>query len=103
MVDFCIPGAIEQTASMFLDDGETPPYMYATFVPNLSAGWAHPKNNMNPEPTSNLKSVTHKCWKAGENKVKVSAAGVYDRLEELQLQKTIRLSELPRPGNTCSV
>ncbi|KAL5487028.1 hypothetical protein EMCRGX_G019583 [Ephydatia muelleri] len=40
-------------------------------------------------------SVIFEFWKAGENKeigkVKISAAGVYDRL---QLQKTIRLSEL---------
>ena len=44
---------------------------------------------------------------AGENKelgkVKNSAAGVYDRLEEMQLQKIIRLSELPLPGKILAV
>ena len=44
---------------------------------------------------------------AGENKeigkVKISAAGVYDRLEEMQLQMTIRLSELPLPGKILAV
>ena len=35
--------------------------------------------------------------------MKISAAGVYDRLEEMQLQKTIRLSELPLPGKILAV
>eukprot|EP00731_Ephydatia_muelleri_P035750 Em0155g5a len=95
-MDFSITGAIDQTASMFLDDGDTPPY--ATFEPNFFAGWAHTKKNMHPELTTKVRSVIHECWRAGENKelgkVKISAAGVYDRLEEMQLQKTIRLSEL---------
>ena len=42
------------------------------------------------------------CWKAGESidqgKVKISVDGVFARLDELQLQKVIRLSELPLPG-----
>eukprot|EP00731_Ephydatia_muelleri_P035072 Em0095g2a len=95
-MDFSITGAIDQTASMFLDDGDTPPY--ATFEPNFFAGWAHTKKNMHPELTTKVRSVIHECWRAGENKelgkVKISAAGVYDRFEEMQLQKTIRLSEL---------
>ena len=46
-MDFSITGAIDQTASMFLDDGDTPPY--ATFEPNFFAGWTHTKKNMHPE------------------------------------------------------
>ena len=76
-MDFSITGAIDQTASMFLDDGDTPPY--ATFEPNFFAGWAHTKKNMHPELTTKVKSVVHECWGAGENKelgkVKISAAG----------------------------
>ena len=104
-MDFSITGAIDQTASMFLDDGDTPPY--ATFEPNFFAGWAHTKKNMHPELTTKVRSVIHECWRAGENKelgkVKISAAGVYDRLEEMQLQKTIRLCELPLPGKILAV
>ena len=102
---FSITGAIDQTASMFLDDGDTPPYV--TFEPNVFAGWAHMKKNMHPELTTKIKSVIYLCWRAGENKelgkVKISAAGVYDRLEEMQLQNTIRLSELPLPGKILAV
>ena len=65
------------------------------------------KKNMHPELITKVKSVIHECWRAGENKelskVKISAAGVYDRLEEMQLQKTIRLSELPLPGKILAV
>ena len=54
---------------------------------------------MHPELTTKVKSVIYECWRAGENKehgkVNISAAGVYDRL---QLQKTIRRSELPLSG-----
>ena len=59
------------------------------------------------ELITKVKSVNHECWRAGENnelgKVKNSAAGVYDRLKEMQLQKTIRLSELPLPGKILVV
>ena len=83
---------------MFLDDGDTSPY--ATFEPNFFAGWAHTMKNMHPELTTKVRSVIYECWRAGENKelgkVKISAAGVYD--DRLQLQKTIRLSELPLSG-----
>ena len=53
-MDFSITGAIDQTASMFLDDVKTPPYMNLTFEPNLFAGWAHPKKNMHAR-RANLK------------------------------------------------
>ena len=47
----------------------------------------------------------YECWRAGEHKelgkVKISAAGVYD--DRLQLQKTIRLSELPLSGKILAV
>ena len=84
-MDFSITGAIDKTASMFLVDSKTSPC--ATFEPNFFAGWAHMKKNMHPELTSKVKRVIHECWKAGESKelgkVKISAAGVYDRLEEM--------------------
>ena len=63
MMDFSITGAIDQTASMFLDDGDTPPY--ATFEPNFFAGWAHTKKNMHSELTTKVKSVIYECWRAG--------------------------------------
>ena len=51
------------------------------------------------------KSVIYECWRAGEHKelgkVKISAAGVYD--DRLQLQKTIRLIELPLSGKILAV
>ena len=53
---------------------------------------------MHPEFTTKVNSVIHECWRAGENKelgkVNISAAGVYDRVEKMQLQK----AELPLPG-----
>ena len=59
---------------------------------------------MHPELTTKVQSVIYECWRAGQNKelgkVKISAAGVYDRL---QLQKTIRLSELPLSGKILAV
>ena len=62
---------------------------------------------MHPELTSTVIHIIHECWKAGEcrdsGRVKISADGVYARLEEMQLQKIIRLSELPRVGKICAV
>ena len=43
---------------------------------------------MHPELTSTVTHIIHECWKAGEcqdsGKVKISADGVYARLEEMQ-------------------
>ena len=62
---------------------------------------------MQPELTSRVNSIIHECWKAGESKdqgkVKISADGVFARLDELQLQKAIRLSELPLAGKIKGV
>ena len=103
-MDFSIAGAIDQSASMFLGDGEA---TYATFEPNFYAGWAHTKKNMHPELSFKVTNVIQECWKAGDNKehgnVKISADGVYARLDEMQLQKAIRLSELPLPGKIRAV
>ena len=44
-MDFSIAGAIDQSASMFLGDGEA---TYATFEPNFCAGWAHTKKKHAP-------------------------------------------------------
>lgn len=72
---------------------------YTTFEPNFYAGWAHIRKCMHPELTSKVMTIIHQCWKAGESndlgKVKISHDGVFARLDELQLQKAIRLSELP--------
>ena len=62
---------------------------------------------MYPELTSKVMTIIHQCWKAGESidqgKVKISVDGVFARLDELQLQKVIRLSELPLPGKIRAV
>ena len=64
--------------------------------------WAHTRKKMQPELTTRVTRLIHKCWMAGENKdlgkVKISADGVFCRLDELQSQKMIRLSELPVAG-----
>ena len=96
-MDFTVDGAIAQASHMF-----DPDMTYATFEPNFYTGWAHTRKNMHPDLTSTVTSIIHDCWKAGETKdlgkVKISADGVFSRLEELQLQHTIRLSELPLAG-----
>ena len=86
---------------MVLVDGEAP--LYATFEANFYTGWAHTKTNMYPALSSKVSRVIHhECWKARDNtelsEVKISVDDVYDRLEYMQLHKTIRLSELPLPG-----
>ena len=62
---------------------------------------------MHPELTSKVNSIIHQCWKAGEStelgKVKISVDGVLARLDEMQLQKVIRLSELPLAGKIRAV
>ena len=62
---------------------------------------------MHPELTSKVMTIIHQCWKAGEyndlGKVKISVDGVFARLDELQLQKAIRLSELPLAGKIRAV
>ncbi|KAL5475176.1 hypothetical protein EMCRGX_G027243 [Ephydatia muelleri] len=59
--------------------------------PNFYPGWAHTRKNMHPELTTKISSVICECLKAGENKntgkVKISADGVFARLEEMQLMK----------------
>eukprot|EP00731_Ephydatia_muelleri_P013287 Em0007g597a len=96
-MDFSVEGAIDRALSMF--DTEV---MYATFESNCYSGWAHTRKCMHPELTSNVNSIIHQCWKDGESielgKVKISIDGVFARLDEMQLQKVIRLSELPLAG-----
>ena len=62
---------------------------------------------MHPELSFKVSNVIQECWKAGDNKelgsVKIAADGVYTRLDEMQLQKAIRLSELPLPGKIRAV
>lgn len=56
---------------------------------------------------SKVNTIIHQCWKAGESndlgKVKISVDGVFARLDELQLQNAIRLSELPLAGKIQAV
>ena len=58
MMDFTIAGATDQSASMFLGDGEA---TCETFEPNFYAGWAHTKK-LAP------RAVLQESWKAGDNK-----------------------------------
>ena len=99
-MDFTVDGAIAQASHIF----ET---RYTTFEPNFHAGWAHTRKSMHPDLTAKVISIIHDCWKAGETKdlgkVKISADGVFSRLEELQLQHAIRLSELPLAGKIRAV
>ena len=101
-LDFTLEGAIDRASNMF-DNAIN----YATFEPNFYAGWAHTRKDMHPELTSKVMTIIHQCWKAGESidqgKVKISVDGVFARLDELQLQKVIRLSELPLPGKIRAV
>lgn len=90
-----VDGAIARASEIFVDNGGEIPY--ATFKPNFYSGWAHIRKNMHSELTSRVTHVIdNECWKAGEckdsGKVKISADGVFARLEEMQSQKIIRLS-----------
>ena len=93
-IDLSDNGVIDQANNVFGDQSS-----YATFESNFNSGWAHTRKNMHPELTSKVNSNIHEYWKAGESKeqekVKISADGVFSRLDELQLKKAIRLSELP--------
>ena len=77
------------------------------FEPSFCTGWAHTRKNINPELTTKVTNVIHECWKTGESKelgnVKISADGVFVRLEEVQSQKMIRLSELPLAGKIRAI
>ena len=93
-VDFSVNGAIQRASNLFGDETS-----YATFEPNFYSGWAHTRRSVQSELTSRVNSIIHECWKAGESKdqgkVKISA--------DLQLQKAIRLSELPLAGKIKGV
>ena len=77
------------------------------FEQHFFAGWAHTKKTMQPELTSKVNGLIHTCWKVSEGKdqgkEKISPDGVFARLDELQLQKIIRLSELPLVGKIRGV
>lgn len=62
-MDFTVDGAIAQASHMF--DREN---TYATFEPNVYAGWAHSRKSMHPDLTSMVTSIIQDCWKAGETK-----------------------------------
>ena len=101
-MDFSVNGAICRASNLF---GNQAPC--TTFEQNFFAGWAHTKKTMQPELTSKVNGVIHTCWKVGESKgqgkEKISPDGVFARLDELQLQKVIRLSELPLVGKIRGV
>ncbi|KAL5489267.1 hypothetical protein EMCRGX_G018338 [Ephydatia muelleri] len=82
-MDLSVDGAIAHASNIFVDDaGEIP---YATFEPNFYS----------------VLGKAGECKDSG--KVKISADGVYARLEEMQSQKIIRLSELPLVGKIRAV
>ena len=62
---------------------------------------------MQPELTTRVKIVINECWKVGVSKkqgrAKESADGVFARLEEMEKQKVIRLSELTLSGKIRAV
>ena len=97
-MNLTVHGAI-QKASLIGTGDEMP---FTTFEPNFYSGWAYTRKNMHPLLTTKVKTIINECWKAGENKdlgnVKISADGVFARLEEMETQKVIKLSELPLPG-----
>ena len=101
-MDFSVEGAIDRASNMF-DTALT----CATFESNFYPGWAHTRKCMHPEWPSKVNSIIHLCWKAGESKdlgkVKISVDGMFARLDELRLQKGIRLSELPLAGKIRAV
>ena len=105
-MNFTIRGAIDQASVMFQMEG-TSEILFASFEPNFFPGWAHIRKNIHPELTNKVSSVIHECWKAGENKgtgkVKISADGVFERIEEMQSHNLIRLSELPVVGKIHAV
>ena len=71
---------------------------FAPFEPNFYFGWAYVKKNMQLELTTRVKTVINECWKVGvskeQGKAKISADEVFARLEEMEKQMAIRLSEL---------
>ncbi|KAL5496895.1 hypothetical protein EMCRGX_G013267 [Ephydatia muelleri] len=91
-MNFTISGAINKASHIGASDAVT----FATFEPNFYSGWAYVKRNMQPELTTRVKTIINECWKAGESKeqgtAKISADGVFSRLEEMEKQKAIRLS-----------
>ena len=105
-MNFTIRGAIDQASVMFQMEG-TSEILLASFEPNFFPGWAHTRKNIHRELTNKVSSVIHECWKAGVNKgtdkVKISADGVFERLEEMQSHNLIRLSELPVVGKIRAV
>ena len=69
---------------------------------SLHGAIAHTSNMFVVEGSGEVPYTTFECWKTGESKelgnVKTSADGVFVRLEEMQSQKMIHLSELPLAG-----
>ena len=69
---------------------------------SLHGAIAHASNMFVVEGSGEVPYTTFECWKTGESKelgnVKTSADGVFVRLEEMQSQKMIHLSELPLAG-----
>ena len=86
-MDFSFDGAIAHASNMLVAEGsgDVP---HATFEPSFYTGWAHTRKNTNPDLTTKVTNVIHECWKTGESKklgnVKISADGVFVRLEEMQ-------------------
>ena len=102
-MNLTVHGTIDR--AFLIGTGDEMPF--TTFEPNFYSGWAYTRKNMHPELTTKVKTIINECWKAGENKdlknVKISADGVFARLEEMEIQKVIELCELPLPGKIRAV
>ena len=102
-MNLTVSGAIDRASHI----GTGEEVVFATFEPNFSSGWAYVKKNMQPELTTRVKTIINECWKVGESKEqgkeKISVDGVFSRLEEMEKQKAIRLSELPLSGKLRAV
>ena len=84
---------------MHLNDGP-----YVTIELNIYFLVRLTRMNVHPELTSTVTCIINEGYKAGECKdsgkvKKIQADCVFARLEEMQSQKIIRLSELPLVGN----
>ena len=88
-MNLTVSGAIDRASLIGTGDEMT----FSTFEPNFYSGWAYTRKNMHPELTTKVKTIIYECWKASESRglgnVKISADGVFARLEDMPIQKVI--------------
>ncbi|KAL5484080.1 hypothetical protein EMCRGX_G020524 [Ephydatia muelleri] len=81
-MNLTVHGAIDRAS--FIGTGDEMPF--TTFESNFYSAWAYARKNMHPKLTTKVKTIINECWKA-----------------EMEIQKVIKLSELPLPGKTLAV